>query len=170
MIEDTELDYRSEEERQREEEERELRRKIRREVRRVSSGEADDEIREDEEREREEREQQQAEQERLQRKHSSWVWLMFSGMILMRSGVSQYYRYALLIAVMFFCSILTIFNALRLDKRFTQVESQTQLLRERSIRMQERRYRHTTHSAIVSRLQERGIDLRDSNSATEIIE
>lgn len=169
-MQDTELDYVSEEERRREEEERELRRKIRREVRRVRSGEADDEIREDEEREREEQEQREAAEERQRRRHSSWLWQMFSGSILMRSGMSRYYRYALLIAMMFFCSILTIFNALRLDKRFTQVESQTQLLREKSIRMQERRYRQTTHSAIVRRLKERGIDLRDSNSTTEIIE
>ena len=75
-----------------------------------------------------------------------------------------------IVYVMFFCSILTIFNALRLDKRFTQVEAETQLLRERSIRMQERRYRQTTHSAIVRRLEERGIELRDAGSATEIIE
>lgn len=170
MIEDTELDYASEEERRREEEERELRRKIRREVRRVSSGEADDEMREDEEREREERQQREEAEARQRRRHSSWMWQMFSGSILTRSGMSRYYRYALAIAVMFFCSILTIFNALRLDKRFTQVESETQLLRERSIRMQERRYRQTTHSAIVRRLEERGIELRDAGSATEIIE
>ena len=169
-MQDTDFDYNSEEERIREEEERELRRKIRREVRRVRSGEADDEIREDEEQEREEMQQRQAEEERLRRRHSSWLWQLFSGSILVRSGVSRYYKYALAIAVMFFFSILAIFNALRLDKRFTQVEAQTQLLRERSIRMQERRYRQTTHSAIVRRLKERGIDLRDSNNATEIIE
>ena len=169
-MQDTEFDYVTEEERRREEEERELLRKIRREVRRVSSGEADDEILEDEEREREEEQQRKAEEERLRRRHSSWLWQMFSGSILMRSGMSKYYRYALAIAVMFFLSILTIFNSLRLDKKFTQVESQTQLLRERSIRMQERRYRHTTHSAIVRRLRERGIDLRDPNGATEIID
>ena len=169
-MQDTELDYASEEDRRREEEDRELRRKIRREVRRVRSGEADEEMREEEEQERMAEEERRAEEERQRKRHSSWVWLMFSGMILMRSGVSRYYRYALLIALMFFCSILTIFNALRLDKRFTQVEAETQLLRERSIRMQERRYRSTTHSAIVRRLRERGIDLRDSGSATEIIE
>ena len=169
-MQDTELDYRSEEERRREEEDRELRRKIRREVRRVRSGEADEEMREEEEQERMAEEERRAEEERQRKRHSSWVWLMFSGMILMRSGVSRYYRYALLIALMFFCSILTIFNALRLDKRFTQVEAETQLLRERSIRMQERRYRSTTHSAIVRRLRERGIDLHDSNNSTEIIE
>ena len=169
-MQDTELDYRSDEDRRREEEDRELRRKIRREVRRVRSGEADEEMREEEEQERMAEEERHAEEERQRKRHSSWVWLMFSGMILMRSGVSRYYRYALLIALMFFCSILTIFNALRLDKRFTQVEAETQLLRERSIRMQERRYRSTTHSAIVRRLRERGIDLRDSGSATEIIE
>ena len=173
-MQDTELDYRSEEERRREEEERELLRKIRREVRRVSSGDADEqmleEMREDEEREREEAEKQAAEEERLRRRHSSWLWQMFSGSILVRSGVSRYYKYALLIAVMFFCSILTIFNSLRLDKKFTQVEAETQLLRERSIRIQERRYRNTTHSAIVRQLKERGIDLQDSNSSTEIIE
>ena len=169
-MQDTELDYRSEEERQREEQERELLRKIRREVRRVRSGEADEEMREEEEAERQEQEQRAAEEERTRRRHSSWFWQMFSGSILVRSGVSRYYKYALAIAVMFFLSILTIFNALRLDKRFTQVEAQTQLLRERSIRMQERRYRLTTHSAIIRRLKERGIDMRDPNNTTEILE
>ena len=169
-MQDTELDYRSEEERQREEQERELLRKIRREVRRVRSGEADDEMREEEEAERQEQQQRAAEEERTRRRHSSWLWQMFSGSILVRSGVSRYYKYALAIAVMFFCSILTIFNALRLDKQFTQTEAQTQLLRERSIRMQERRYRQTTHSAIIRRLKERGIDLHDPNNTTEILE
>lgn len=167
-MEDTELDYRSEEERRQEEYERELRRKIRREVRRISAGDADDEIREDEELERAEQEQRQAEEQRLQRKHSSWLWQMFSGSILMRSGMSQHYRYALMIAAMFFCSILTIFNSLRLDKKFAHVEAETQLLRERSIRMQERRYRRTTHSAIVRQLRERGIDLRDPDNMSQI--
>ena len=171
-MQDTEFDNRSEEERRREEEERELLRKIRREVRRVSPGEADDQMREemleDEERRREEEELRAADEERLRRRHSSWLWQMFSGSILTRSGMSRYYKYALLIAVMFFCSILTIFNSLRLDKKFAHVEAETQLLRERSIRMQERRYRRTTHSAIVRQLRERGIDLRDPDNMSQI--
>ena len=169
-MQDTDFDYNSEEERLQQQQEQELLRKIRREVRRVRSGEADDQMREEEELERQEQQEREAEEERLRRRHSSWLWQMFSGSILVRSGVSRYYKYALAIAVMFFLSILTIFNALRLDKQFTQVESRTQLLRERSIRMQERRYRLTTHSAIVRRLKERGIDLQDANNTTEIIE
>ena len=169
-MQDTDFDYNSEEERLQQQQEQELLRKIRREVRRVRSGEADDQMREEEELERQEQQEREAEEERQRRRHSSWLWQMFSGSILVRSGVSRYYKYALAIAVMFFLSILTIFNALRLDKQFTQVESRTQLLRERSIRMQERRYRLTTHSAIVRRLKERGIDLQDANNTTEIIE
>ena len=47
---------------------------------------------------------------------------------------------------------------------------QVQILRERSIRLQEQRYRRTTHSAIVERLRERDIELTDPPAPGEIIE
>ncbi|MDE5637810.1 MAG: hypothetical protein K2J51_01365 [Alistipes sp.] len=170
MAEDIEFDPVTDEELRREREERELARRIRREVRRVNSGEADDDIREDEEAEREELVREQEKAAREKRRQSSWLWLVMSGTIVLRSGVGEYYRYAICIAAMFLLSIFSIFNALRLDMRFTRTERETQLLRERSIRLQERRYQRTTHSAVVEALRARGIDLYEPLTETEIIE
>lgn len=170
MADDIEFDPVTEEELRREREERELARRIRREVRRVNSGEADDDIREDEQAEREERAREEEKAAREKRRQSNWLWLLLSGTIVLRSGVGEYYRYAICIAAMFLLSIFSIFNALRLDMRFTRTERETQLLRERSIRLQERRYQRTTHSAVVEALRERGIDLYEPLTETEIIE
>lgn len=170
MFEDIEFDPVTDEELRREREERELARRIRREVRRVNSGEADDDIREDEQAEREEQAREEEKSAREKRRQSNWLWLVLSGTIVLRSGVGEYYRYAICIAAMFLLSIFSIFNALRLDMRFTRTERETQLLRERSIRLQERRYQRTTHSAVVEALRARGIDLYEPLTETEIIE
>lgn len=170
MVEDTEFEPKSAEELLNEEQEAELRRKIRREVRRIRSGEAEEEMRQEEEQERLEQEQQHEEEVRQQKKRSSWLWLMISGMILVRSGVSQYYRYALCIAVMFFVSIIVIFNALRVDKKYSQVEVATQELREYSLRLHERRLRQTSRRAITARLRERGIEMCDAGEDIVIMD
>ena len=74
------------------------------------------------------------------------------------------------IAGMFFLSIAVMFTALHLDMKYTRLEREVQILRERSIRLQEQRYSRTTHSAIVERLRERGIELTDPPAPGEIIE
>ena len=45
-----------------------------------------------------------------------------------------------------------------------------QMLRERSTRLQEQRFRHTTHSAILEELRRRGIDLYDPVVPGEILD
>ena len=54
--------------------------------------------------------------------------------------------------------------------KYSRLEREVQILRERSIRLQEQRYSRTTHSAIVERLRRRGIDLNDPAAPGEIIE
>ncbi len=152
------------------EREAELARKIRREVLRVQRGEADEEIRADEEREAAERDEREERDRRERRRRSGAFWQFVSGTILVREGSSEYYRYLICIAVMFFLSIVVMFTSLHLDMRYSRLERDVQLLRERSIRLQEQRYRQTTHSAIVERLQARGIDLYDPLAPSEIIE
>lgn len=148
----------------------ELARKIRREVMRVQRGEATEELHADEEQEQILRAEEQATEQREERRRSSAFWQLFSGTILVRKGSSEYYRYMICIAVMFFLSIVVMFSALHLDVRYTRLEREVQLLRERSIRLEEQRYRQTTHSAIVERLRERGIELYDPLKPSEIIE
>ena len=139
--EDTEFDPATDADREAAAREAELARKIRREVLRVQRGEADDDLRADREAEQEQRES-------------------FSG----------YYRYLIYMAVTFFVSIFVMFTALHLDMKYTRLEREVQLLRERSVRLQEQSFRSTTHSAVVRALAERGIPLYDPAAPGEIIE
>ena len=162
--EDTEFDPATDADREAAAREAELARKIRREVLRVQRGEADDDLRADRE----------AEQERAarmeRRRKSSFLWLLFSGNILVRESFSGYYRYLIYMAVTFFVSIFVMFTALHLDMKYTRLEREVQLLRERSVRLQEQSFRATTHSAVVRALAERGIPLYDPAAPGEIIE
>ena len=158
MYPDHEFDPITPEEEAQRAQEAEFARRVRREVLRIERGEAEEKA-EAEERERRER-----------RRKASTFWQLFSGTILVREGVSKYYPYMLSIAGMFFLSIAVMFTALHLDMKYTRLEREVQILRERSIRLQEQRYSRTTHSAIVERLRERGIDLNDPSAPGEIIE
>ena len=146
MFKDHEFDPVTPEEEARRKQEEEFARRVRREVLRIERGEADEDIRADMERQ------------------------LFSGTILVHEGVSKYYPYMLSIAGMFFLSIAVMFTTLHLDMKYSRLEREVQILRERSIRLQEQRYRRTTHSAIVERLRERGIELTDPPAPGEIIE
>ncbi len=121
------------------------------------------------ERQSEESEEESEERRRLRRRAST-LRQFLSGTILVRKDVSKYYPYMLSIAAMFFLSIIVIFWSLHLDIRYSRVESEAKRLRERSIRLEELRFRRTTHSAILSRLKERGIELCEPLAPSETIE
>lgn len=152
------------------EQQADLARRVRREVLRIERGEADEELRAEREQVEQEQAEEQARERQAQRRRSNIVWQFISGLILTREGVTRYYPYMLAIAFMFFVSIFTMFTALRLDMRYARLEREVQLLRERSIHLQEQRYRQTTYSAIVEALAERGIDLRNPQTPDRIIE
>lgn len=170
MYQDHEFDPVTSEELAEREREAELARKIRREVLRVNRGEADEEIRADQEAEEAERAAREEAERREKRRRSNPLWLWFTGNILVREGVTEYYRYMICIGGMFLLSIMVIFSAMRLDMKYTRTEREVQLLRERSVRLEEQRYSRTTHSAIVEELARRGIPLRDPLTPAEIIE
>jgi len=167
---DTEFDPDADARREAAAREEELARKIRREVLRVQRGEADDDLRADREAEQEERDERERAARIERRRKSSVAWLLFSGNILVREGFSDYYRYLIYMAVTFFLSIFVMFSALHLDLKYSRLEREVQLLRERSVRLQEQRFRSTTHSAVVRALAERGIALYDPAAPGEIIE
>ena len=174
MYNDHELDPIPAEELAEREREAELARRIRREVVRMQRGEADDDLREDAAREAEERAAEEeaaaAAERRERRRRSNPLWLLFTGNILVREGISEYYRYMLCIAGMFFISIVVIFMTLRLDMKFSRLEREVQVLHERSLRLQQERYRRTTHSAILDELRRRDIDLADPLVPAEVID
>lgn len=170
MYNDHEFDPVSPEELAEREREALLARRIRREVLRVQRGEAEEDIRADEAEEEALRAEREEAERRARRRSASTFWQLFSGTILLRKGVSEYYPYMLCIAGMFFLSIVVMFTALHLDMKYTRLEREVQRLRERSIRLEEQRYRQTTHSAIVERLRERGIDLSDPPAPGELLD
>ena len=150
-------------------EEEELRR-IRREVLRIQSGEADEDIARDREMEREQQAEQQREEARKRLKRSRLVWQLFSGNILVSGSVAGKYRYFIAIAVMCFISIAVMFAALYADIRYTRVERELQLVRERSIRLQEQLYSRTTHDSLVLELKRRGIELQEPQTTRAVVE
>ena len=147
-----------------------LARTIRREVLRVNSGEADEEIRAEREQMEAERQAREAEEEKSRRRNASLWRQMFSGRILVHDTVRENYRYIAIIAAMFLLSIAVLFWTLSLDITFARLDSEVQLLHERSIRLQEECYRHSSHSAIVERMQERDMKLYDPLRPNEVIE
>ena len=169
MLRDTEFDPVNPEEEARRRQDEELARRVRREVLRIGRGEADEEIRADMEREAAERAEDEERENKERRRRASLVRQFFTGTILVREGVSRSYPYMLCMAVMLFASIFVMFMALRLDMRHTELEREVQKLRERSIRLEEERFRTTTHSAIVERLRQRNIPLYDPPAPGETI-
>lgn len=170
MLRDHEFDPVAPEEQERRLQEEEFARRVRREVLRMERGDAEEDIRADLEQEALERAEAEESARREQRRKSSTLWQFFSGSILVREGVSRYYPYMLCVAGMFFLSIAVMFTALHLDMKYSRLSREVQMLRERSIRLEEQRFSRTTHSAVSARLRERGIPLYDPPAPGERIE
>ncbi len=143
-----------------------LRRMVRTEIRRVQTGAADADIAEDIAREEE--------QEALEKRKSRPRWLMWinrvvTGDILLAEEVKKGYILLTILGAIFFVNIATIFASLHNDIRLNRLEKEVAILKERAIRASERRYKQTSHSAILRRLKERGIEISDPNSQPKIL-
>ncbi len=170
MYTDHEFDPIDPDEEARRQEDEAFARRVRREVRRMERGEADEDIREDEALEAEEEARREAIRSKERRRKASTFWQIFSGTILVREGMSHSYPYLLTVAIMFLLNISVVFMALYTDMKYMRLEREVQVLRERSIRWQERRFRCTTHSAVTEELHRRGIELYDPVAPSEIID
>lgn len=168
----SDLDFHAEspEEAARRDEEERIARRVRREVLRIRSGEADAELEAEAALEAEERQAEEERRARVERRRNHPVFRWISGTILVGEQASRYYPYLLTFAVLFFLNIVVLFWSLHLDRRYMRLERDVQKLRERSIRLEEQRYRVTTHSAVVQELERRGIALYDPVTPSEIIE
>ena len=160
----------TEEDLRRREEDEEFRRRVRNEVRRIQSGEAAEDIERDIEEEEQERQEAEQEQERERKKRSALRWMIFSGSILTSRHVAGNYRYLIVIAFLSLLSIMVMFWSLYTDMQHSHMEREVQLLRERSIRLQEQLYNQTTHQAIRDELARRGLTLQDPKTAKAVVE
>lgn len=160
----------TEEELRRQEEDEEFRRRVRDEVWRMQSGEADEDMERDREEREQEREEREASAEREKRHKSTLRWQFFSGSILTNRHIADSYRYLIVIAVMCLISIAVMFWSLHIDSRYSLMEREVQLLRERSIRLQEHLYEKTTHQAIREELARRGMTLQDPSTTKAVVE
>lgn len=142
-----------------------LRRMVRTEIRRVQTGAADADIAEDIARE----ESEKRTQKRSKPRWLVWIGSVVTGDILLAEEVKRAYTLLTMLGVIFFASIATIFGALQRDLRCRQLEKEVALLKERAIRTAERCYSHSSHSAIVRKLNERGIAIEDPKSQPKIL-
>lgn len=160
----------SEEELEQRQADEKLERLIRSQIRRVQSGEADEQMRQEAEEEREREQEQMREEARKRLKRSRLFWQLFSGNILVNRNVAENYRYFIAIAITSFVSIAVLFMALYAEDRFSKVEREVQLLRERSIRLQEQLFSRTTHAAIAKEVEERGLGLQEPRKSREVVD
>lgn len=144
-----------------------LRRMVRTEIRRVQTGAAAEDIAEDIARE----EEQQALEEKKSKRPRWVMWInsVVTGDILLAEEVKRVYTLLTMLGVIFFASIATIFGSLQRDMRYRELEKEVALLKERAIRTSEECYRHSSHSAILRKLKERGIEIEDPKTQPKIL-
>ena len=143
-----------------------LRRTIRTEIRRVQTGAADKDIADDIA-----REEEQAREEKRRNRPRWMVWTLgaITGDILLAEQVKRVYVFLTMLGVIFFASIATMFASLQQDLRYNRLEKEVERLKERAIRTAERRYEESSHTAILRKLKERGLDIEDPNTQPTIL-
>lgn len=142
-----------------------MRRLVRTEIRRVQSGDADDDIAEDMALEEEE-------QKSKKRQKPEWISKLrgiFTGEILLAEEASQVYNFLFLLGVIFLISIFAMFASFQQEVKCNELKAEVVLLKEKAVRASENRVQHTSHSAILQKLKERGIALEDPSSTPTIL-
>ncbi|MFI3305698.1 MAG: hypothetical protein R3Y68_04205 [Rikenellaceae bacterium] len=140
------------------------------------SSEEEDEEDEDDESDAEQEEGEgnspdvEAEPAQPRRRRGGLFWMFVSGNVLLWRGLTRYYGQMVLVAFLFLVSIIVMFWSLHLDMEYNILSRRVQLLRERSVRLQEVRSSRLSHSAIVKELEQRGIELYDPTTPATVIE
>ena len=145
-----------------------LRRVVRTEIRRVQTGAAAEDIANDIARE----EEQKALEEKANKRKPRWIYQiesLFTGDILLAEKANRVYSLLTLLGFIFLASIFTIFGTFQQDMRCNKLRKEVAMLKERAIRTSEESIRHSSHSAILDKLRERGIKIEDPNSAPIIL-
>ena len=143
-----------------------LRRTVRTEIRRIQTGEANADIADDIA-----REEEQAALEEKASKRPRWItWIsgVVTGDILLAEEASRVYNFLILLGVIFLISIFAIFGTFQQEIKRSELQEEVKLLKEAAVRTSEERVKHSSHSAILEKLKERGIELEDP-TATPIV-
>ena len=144
-----------------------LRRMVRTEIRRVQTGAAAEDMANDLALEEE---QKAAEEKKTKRSRwSRWINGVITGDILLVNEVKRVYTLLTILGVIFFASIATMFASLHSDLQRNKLEKELMMLKERAIRTSERCYQHSSHSAILRKLQECGIEISDPKTQPKIL-
>lgn len=142
-----------------------LRRMVRTEIRRVHTGAADADIAEDIARE-------ELEAQASVRKRPRWMeWVISSitGDIILSKQAKKLSTLLLVLAIIFVISCTAMSLSFRVDMECRNLKKEVALLKERAIRTNEELNLHSSHSAIVRKLEERGIAIKDPHTQPKIL-
>ena len=144
-----------------------LRRMVRTEIRRIQTGAANEDIANDIALEEEKRAVEEKKTKRP--RWAKWMISVVTGDILLVNEAKRIYTLLTILGVIFFASIATMFASLHSDLQRNKLEKELMRLKERAVRTSERCYQHSSHSAILRKLQERGIEISDPKTQPKVL-
>ncbi len=131
---------------------------------------ASERVNDDQNEDRSEGENSEPKKESSSNKLIESILMMLTGNILLKRGVSKYYSHMFIVAVLFFISIMVLFGSLHLDMTHNRLTNESQMLREKSIRLKEVRSSQTTHSAIIKELKRRKLPIAESDKPAILVD
>ena len=95
---------------------------------------------------------------------------VFTGDILLAKEATRVYNFLILLGVIFLASIFTMFSAFQNERECSKLQEEVYRLREERTQVLSSRISNSTHSAIIKKLKERGIELEDPTTTPTILE
>lgn len=135
----------------------------------VEKAPADKKKKQEDEKANEEEENSAEERKSKRKRIGAAIESVFTGDILLAKEANRIYNYLMLLGVIFLISIFTMFNAFQKDREYTQLQERVDLLAEKATRTLEARTKESSHSEIVKKLKERGIELEDPTNAPIVL-
>lgn len=104
------------------------------------------------------------------RRQMSLLYQIAMGTILNSNFIRDNFRYWFILALMLLVSIVMLFTSLGVYTRYTKLDEEVQVLRNRAAELNRECFEESSHTSVSRRLEERGIDLRDPRTPWTIIE
>lgn len=105
------------------------------------------------------------------RKKGLWskIEVFLTGDILLAEEANRFYNLLALLCVIFLASIFLMFGSFQRDLHCSKLRTEVDLLKEKAIRTSEECTNNSSHSAILNKLKERGIDLGDPTTTPIVL-